>query len=390
MERGIIKGGNHFATLTDAHSVRSTLLFRLFFDYRIKQSYSFLAPFFLLFGALSALSPPNKFSSSRLQLQINLTVPFSVIILKLPFGCSFGWPEALNHPVGVSGFLCYYRSMEEKGTFLSIDSKDLERYLKKDLRQLRGAIAGARRALMNNMAFAVREIVLTWGVPRVMTVRNPNILRITLRVQKARRGGDERATLYQTGKNDTWDALRVQEFGGMMGQQVATLEARGGAKSGKIKSKARMKPGNIISPEDISVAHEQGEAHRVHVFLQMLQRGDRQVGGDNAHNQPFILGSAAGFRPGLFRLGRKMNQKSQRGRHRKWFAMGKEERVSKKSIGWLKGTRQIKRLRSFGKEQTPVRRLKWLRPSIDRYLRTTDPKMEWRKAMRHAMARKHT
>ena len=275
--------------------------------------------------------------------------------------------------------------MEDFGTFLSIDSTDLERYLKKDLQQLRGTMAAARRALMNNMAFSVREIVLKWGIPRVMTVRNPNILRITLRVQKARRGADERATLYQTGKSDTWDALRVQEFGGTMGQQPATLDARGGAKSGKIKAKARMK-GNILSPSDIDVAHEQSEAHRVHVFLQMLQRGDRQVGG--ANNQPFILGHSAHFRPGLFRFGRKMSQKTMRGRHRKLMGIAKGTRVSKQEIAGLKYTRQLVRLRSFGKENVQVKRLLWLRPSIDRYLRTSDAKREWRRAMRHALAMK--
>jgi len=281
---------------------------------------------------------------------------------------------------------------------ITVDLSQLETYRKKHLRLLRGAMAGARRALMNNMAFGVREMAITWGIPRVMTVRNPNIIKTTLKVNKARRDNDT-ATLGMSGKGAHWTALRAEEFGERMGQQPATKLARGGDLKKKIPNKYRLK-GNFITPDDIDVAHEKNEAHRIHVFLERLQRpggiegsgGFRKSGGrsrasiwhGSAYQKPFILGNTQGYKAGLKVLGKIMSKHHLSQSIRKRYGLKRKELLNREAIKPYSNTRKVMTVRNFTKKQTYVRKLRWLKPSIDRYLATHNLRVEWQKAVNHA------
>ena len=264
---------------------------------------------------------------------------------------------------------------------ITVDVSRVHKYSKQQLRRLRGVIAGARRNLINNMAFSVRNLAIKWGIPRVMTVRNPGIIRSTLKVTKATRA-KEVATLGMEGKGGTWKALRAQEFGGRMGQQPATKAARGGSPKKKIAGKFRLR-GDFITPDDIDVAHEKNEAHRIHVFLERLQRPGG-IDGSTYYNKPFVLNPGKGYAPGLFKLGKKLSQSTLKDKYRRRTGITGRKRVKRSDIKSQLNSRQLVTLRRFNKKSTHVRRTKWMRPSIDQYFRTHSLKAEWTKAVRQA------
>lgn len=244
-------------------------------------------------------------------------------------------------------------------SLITVDVSDVIDYSKKDLKRLRGAMAGARRAFINNMAFNTRNVALFWGIPRVMTVRNPAFLRRTLTVEKATRA-KEVATLGQSGVGHTFTSLREEEFGGSMHRQPATIKARGRTAKARIQKKARLSQ-EFISPEDIAVAHEKDEEHRVHVFLERLKRPGG-IEGDSYYKKPFVL-YGQGFRPGLMIQGKAQYRSGDRPRQ---------------------PSRTIYTLRKFTKKTTRVRRRRWLWPSIKQVLRNRGLRLEWARAVKHA------
>lgn len=229
---------------------------------------------------------------------------------------------------------------------------------------------------INNLAFKARELYLTYGIPRVMTVRNRNILRKATRVTKATRK-HEVATAGQIGGLTRFDGLRQQEFGGTMdNKQPAFKTARGGSHSSKIKAKNKFR-GDLLKPSDIRVRGEKNEAHRIAVFLSRIQR--------EKYKEPFLLmgGSLGKMNPGMLKLGKKAKPFE---RHRK--RLNKRGKKIRRKIKRERLNYGLITLRSFDKKQKRIRRRKWMKPSNDKLLRTIDGKMEWRKAMRYAMKRK--
>ncbi len=274
--------------------------------------------------------------------------------------------------------------------FLTINTRELKRYRRSTLKKLRGQMAAARRMFINNMAFKARDLYINYGIPRVMTVRNRNILRTTMRVTKATRK-HEVATAGQIPKGMArYDALRQQEGLGsrtMNNRQPATKDARIGRK-GKIKRKARFR-GTFLDPDDIKVRGEKNRAHRVHVFLEMIHREN--------YKDPFIISGYKkhGLQSGLYTSGKKIKGARKRMSSKKGISLRAQRRNSRRAgaSGLMRKqatstTRQLVTLRTFNKHKTRIKRTRWMKPSNEKLLRQMDPKMEWRKAMRYALKRK--
>ena len=245
----------------------------------------------------------------------------------------------------------------------TIDTREIDRYAKHLETMKRSTLHVAFRMMMNNMAFAVRKEVLEY-IPRVMIVRNKRFLSSTIRVDKARSGTDV-AILYQQSRA-RYGGLREQEFGGVMGRQSATMAARGKNKSKQMQKKSRLMPGKILSPDDITITGQKSDAHKAYVFLLMLQRKTAMIG---HHKGAFIFPKTKGFKGGLMKLG-KLAKRKQDIRRRK------DTR-----------SRKVVTLQTFDKGKKRVKRSKWMKPSIDKYLRRADATLEWRKVMRLLISR---
>jgi len=252
------------------------------------------------------------------------------------------------------------------GSTFAVNTREIERYAAFLQGMRANTIHVAHRMMKNNMAFGVRKEALEY-IPKIMIVRNKRFLASTLLVAKARSGTD-RALLYQTSRA-RFGGMREQEFGGTLSRQVITLAARGKNKQKQARKKARL-IGGIPQPKDISVRGEKSHDHRVHVFLSMLQRKTGKLGGP--HKGAFIVRKTGKFSGGLMKLGKIKR------------AHGDARKVRKRKD---QPNRHFITLQKFEKGKKRIKRLRWLRPSIDKYLRRTDPAMEWRKVMQLLISR---
>jgi hypothetical protein len=243
--------------------------------------------------------------------------------------------------------------------FITIDTSDLEQFANSTLPKIRAAMHIARRAVMNNMAFGVRQEALEHGIPEVMTVRNPNILRATLRVNKAVRslGADEKATLGMTTR-DRFGGLLEEELGGHMMRPPATLAARGGDKEHVIQQRARLKDKNqFVTPDDLDIANDTGNyTQRIAAMISAMERNVR-----GSQSKPFIIHGHPSLPAGLYMLGKKKPKPGH------------------------PNARKLVTLRTFHGERVDVKRRRWLRPSIDRWLATHSRETEWKKALEFAL-----
>jgi hypothetical protein len=284
--------------------------------------------------------------------------------VKLPKTLKTGVQAATDIPIfDLFRVMCYPPIMD-----ITINTHDLEQH-GLALHQMPSIISRAQRAMVNNMAFGVRETCLTWGIPQAMTVRNPNILRATLRVTKATYPGFT-ASMGMTTK-DRFGGLLEEELGGTIKRQPATLAARGGDEKKQIKGVARFR-GDFISPEDIDVANDTGGwEQRIVVMISQLERQN--------YSKPFILHGSTRYSSGLKVLGKRLGTGTRKTmRHRK--------RASNNvAIPVLR--RALTTLRTFTKGQTQVKRTPWMRPSIDRWLASHDRQTEWNKALAFAMSK---
>ncbi len=265
-----------------------------------------------------------------------------------------------------------------------VNTAGLERYAR-SLREAIRLFPRAQANLLNNMAFGVRTIALEWGIPRVMTVRNPTFLSSCLRVDKAHPGATGRmvATLGMS-KRDRFGGLLEQEIGGEMQRQPAMLAARKGDFKKTLPSAARFK-GDFISPEDIDVAHDTGSwAQRIVVMISQLERQN--------YKRPFIMHGSPQIGSGLLIMGKHIKGIEKRQYKRRINRLGEVQTIRMAGLGGLMRssartlTRQLVTLRTFGKGQTTVKRKPWLRPSIDHYLSTHNRQIEWERALRFANA----
>lgn len=249
----------------------------------------------------------------------------------------------------------------------TIDTREIDRYAKHLETMKRSTLHVAFRMMMNNMAFGVRREAIE-NVNRTMIVRNPRFLSATIRVDKARAYKDV-ALLYNDSKKYTrYEGLREQEFGGVMGRQVATLASRGKNKTKKMQQKSRLKQGHILQPSDIEPRGKNSDQNRTHVFLKMLQRKTGALGG---HKGAFIIPKSKGFKKGqLVRMG-------------KLHPRGKDTRKRKDTR-----PRKLISLQTFSKGKKRVSIRRWMRPAIKTYLRRTDANKEWGRIMR-ALIHKH-
>lgn len=258
---------------------------------------------------------------------------------------------------------------------LRIDASALARYAR-SLDEARRLFPRAQAALLNNAAFGVRETALEWGIPRVMVVRAPRFLAANLRVTKASPG----RLVARLGSvvRDRYTGLEEQEFGGDMDRHPATELARGGNRTRQIRPRARLR-GNILSPDDVEMAHIKSESQRWHVFLEVLARRNEK--------RPFLLKSGWGGRPGLMQYGKLI-----RGARRRVSGRSAGARRDAQRHGYVLArekatatTRQIKTLQQFdAKGKTRVRKRQWMKPSLARWFDRADLQMEYARALRFA------
>jgi hypothetical protein len=243
---------------------------------------------------------------------------------------------------------------------LDINLTSLDHFAR-DLDEAAQLVPLAQAALVNNVAFGVREEALQY-IPDIMVVRNQRFLSANLRVTKATRSH----LVAHLGmlKRDRFSGLEEQEFGGELDRHPASLLARGGDKAGQMRQRARLR-GDIISPDDVEMSHISSEAQRLHVFLEILQR--------RGEKRPFILRNAPSLRPGLMQFGKLL-----RGAPRK--ALTKAGRV-RPGVP----VRQIRTLQKFdAKGKVRIKQTRWMKPSIDRFFARADMSTEWGRALRMA------
>lgn len=268
---------------------------------------------------------------------------------------------------------------------ISVDTHELQRYAE----TLRRAAAEGPKftaAIINNIAFGARAEALEY-MPTVMHVRNKAFLASTLLVRKA--SSTSQRAEFHSHPRARFSAYVEQEFGGVMQRHPATLAARGGNETGVMQKSARL-GGDIITPEDIQIAHASGgDDQRVAVMLSQLQRG---YVGTGKGGQRFIMHSSAKWpHPGLKRLGKAIpgvKRKRVSGR-----SQGAKRNASRQGYvelltGHRPGDRQIIGLQQFdAKGKAPVKRTPWMWVSVKRYLAHPSAiEHAWADAMRHMMS----
>jgi hypothetical protein len=235
---------------------------------------------------------------------------------------------------------------------VSIDTHQLEEFAAV-LRQYPGMMAKAERVVVNNMAFGVRQEAIDWGIPRAMIVRNRNILRISLKVDKCGTTGDK-ATLGMASR-DRFGGLLEQELGGQLQRQPATLAARGGKAQGTIRQAFRLR-GQIIGPEDIDIANDTGSAtQRIAAFISNLEK--------RGYTQAFRIHGHPSIPAGVYRLGKKTSRPG------------------------YPQARKLVTLRVFHGNKVSVKREPWMKPSIARWLAAHSRQSEFAKALRFLVDR---
>lgn len=259
---------------------------------------------------------------------------------------------------------------------MEIDAKQLEYFATRGIKNVRLAFHYAQRELQNAMAFGVREEAIKWGIPAVMTVRNPTILRALLGVTKATRANGDVASVRQFTR-DRFSGLPEEEFGhGVMHRHPATKAARGGTNKPQLPLSSKF-VGNIIKPMDIEIAHATGsETQIVAVFLAQLQR--------KGTRKPFIMPTMGKWKGGLKKFGgpRPVNLAAARPTKMQ-LRMNpnmKPSRLLSMNIKKQEREKQVIGLRYWGRETKDVKRRPWMKPSIDKWIREHNQAKEWTKA----------
>lgn len=230
---------------------------------------------------------------------------------------------------------------------------------------LQRAAAGGPRlqsAILNNLAFGARDEALRY-IPTVMHVRNKAFLSASLLVRKST-STTLRAEFYSK-ERARYTALAEQEFGGVLHRHPATKAARGGTEQGTMRQQARLR-GDIISPEDVQIAHDTGtDAQFFAVYMKQLATGKLGTGGAG---QRFIMHKRGAWRyPGLKRLGKLAPKGS----------LPKGVRIRRQVIG----------LQQFNsKERTKVQRRPWMWVSVQKYMRALNMDELFNRTLSHLMA----
>jgi hypothetical protein len=249
---------------------------------------------------------------------------------------------------------------------IDVDTHGIDRFKRDTLAQMRGQMHAARRIMLNNMAYGVRDIACHTIIPKRMVVRNPGFLKRNFIIIKATRAL-EVARITQRKDVPRWSGLRAEEFGGTLLRQSAGLAARKGGEKNKILNRARLR-GNILQADEGGVSGDYN--HRVHIFL---EHAAAYAPGTN-----FIIPEPYGefsrkLKPGMYMFG-----KFQRNKKKRYQIQSHRKSRNRKLIT----------LRLFDRGHKRVGKIPWMKPSINWYLRHHDSKMEWSRAMRQAYKRR--
>lgn len=241
-------------------------------------------------------------------------------------------------------------------------------------------------ALLNNLAFGARKTALSY-IPRVMHVRNKGFLAASILIRKATPNHLE-ATFYSR-RRDRFTGLYEEEFGGTMQRHPASKAARGGSEQGKIKSGARLQPGDIITPDDVRIAHNKGTQEQfIKVYLKQIMTGKLGTG---TAGQRFILHTTGKWIwPGLKRTGKlapgtKRKRVSGRaaGAKRNAQRHGYISIINDKREPW---DRLVVGLQSFDtKGKAKVERRPWMWVSVQRYLSYVRLEVTWQRTLEKLM-----
>jgi hypothetical protein len=260
-------------------------------------------------------------------------------------------------------------------TLIEIDTKDVEYFASRGVQHINLALHQAQRELQNKMAFEVRRICITWGIPRVMKIRS-DLVRASLSVLKASKHSKDVATLRQNTVK-RFSGLPEEEFGGgVMHRHPATKAARGGTMNPMLPNSSKFGR-KIIAPKDIQIAHSTGSENQlIAVFLAQLTR--------SRSRKPFLLPTMGKWHGGLKRFGGPRPYSGSKVKispaQLRRNPNAKTSTLRRRNIKKQELEKSVITLRSWGREETAVRKRAWMRPSIDRWLETHDRRTEWRKA----------
>jgi hypothetical protein len=183
-------------------------------------------------------------------------------------------------------------------TLKSSNLKNLRKFYKKAPKQFSWAVAG----VLNDQAFGTRKTAMR-RIGRNMIVRNPNLVRSHVLVEKAKGGQSIALIQSETGSIDK------KRFSGWVEQETGertkrtrtqTVLARGGSKQNIVRPGFRMKSGNPFPTSD-----DFGTGSKENRTIAMLATLSH-----NKFKKPFILSSRK-FRKGLYKFARNKIKKLQ-------------------------------------------------------------------------------
>lgn len=156
---------------------------------------------------------------------------------------------------------------------------------------------------LNASAFRHRELNIK-SLESKMVIRDKRFLLSSLRVEKTRPLPiDKQIAISGSINRPRFSGWKEQETGQTpVHKRVSTPTARGGSMRGKIQTKARLKPGNVIyKPEQY-----QGKSYQLKFYFMMRVLGSR--GGGQFLVSQRIPTKKGGLNPGLYNLkGRKVS-----------------------------------------------------------------------------------
>ncbi len=230
-----------------------------------------------------------------------------------------------------------------------VDIKELvayERLLKRQSKIIQRATA----ALLNNVAFGVREEIFK-TLRSKLTIRDPRFMLRSIVVEKCRHSTPIHQQVAEVGSisRPRFSGWQEQEQGTQAKKtHTATIAARGGSKSKKVIKSVRLKPGAKF-PESKNYIGD-SPRQQTQIMLKTLAK--------MKYKRPFIITGHQSIPSGLYRFkGRKKGHWQQR---------------------------PIQVMQLFKYKMKP-RRLSWMDMSVKLYMSAMNLRIEWSKAMNHAL-----
>lgn len=249
--------------------------------------------------------------------------------------------------------------MGTSGFKLAVDLKQLE-VLKKDFKfRSPKAFAGVVRGLLNDQAFAVREVARNAVLPNKFNIRN-NFVRSSILVEKSPKSiRNVNVMIAQVGAAKKWKqnsgkpftGLRLQEFGGIAKDpRILSLTSRGGTFS-KLMGRPYQKLGRA---KEKAVDYPGSNSGRVINMLRKLQFDSSEY-----FKGPFIIRGHNKIRDGVYVFGKERMRETARGRMSR-------TNTGKRSKNKYRTIRKIVMIKDLSFKSVRVKPTYWLKTSMDK------------------------